>query len=158
MKIKPNTWYKIPYYNGYEICFVNNYPELYANNEACKVNLYGQDCLVSLISFKNFKKYPYGYYLPYYHRQKGGKGSYYYELSDVSNKRKRLKINEIISLIEDSGLNLVSGINTLHYGSRNRIVHTTEEKPITLSSTMNSLITSTNTDKEKTMKDVLIFY
>lgn len=166
MKIKINTWYKIPHFNGYEICFVKSpYPN-YNDNKSCKVNLYGEECLVSLVSYKNFNKYPYGYLLPYYHKQKGNI-SQYYELSNTSNKRKKLRIEKIISLLEESDLDLSVNPNTLHIGSRNRVLATTDKSTNTMTSTMNSLITSTSSKKPEEQlslfgslikKDVLIFY
>lgn len=135
MYINNNVWYRIPLYQGYELC-IGNYicPYSYRLNE-----LDGR--FFTVRSFKNFKRYPEGYFLPYLHFTKNKNGievvsGKYYEMSDISNKRCRLTIDQVIELVNNSdGYIHTQGTDS---EARNRILYTTKKKNITLSSLLSN--------------------
>ena len=87
MTIFYEQWYRIPQYNGYEIVF----SKYYSTPNSVQYNFRGDQCIVTLRSWKNFNQYPNGYILPYFHyNSKKKKWKEYYELTNLSNKRDRL--------------------------------------------------------------------
>lgn len=133
-ELKIGTWYKIPKYNGYEIQFTN---------EQQRINSYPvflhekYHVFFWLRSWKNFKKYPNGYVLPYTHGT-----SYYYELSDISNNRMKVSIADIVKMIQNSDYESTTTHNTKNIGSRNNVKFRTNKSNIGLGDLLkqNSLI------------------
>lgn len=127
MTINLEQWYRIPYYNGYEIYL----SQFWACENSVKYRICNTPVYATVRSFKNFNKYPNGYILPYAHyNEKTKKTKYYYELTDLSNKRKRLTIQTILSIIENYDLDTVTDQEARNIGSRNRVRWNTDEKPI----------------------------
>lgn len=83
MQIVNNVWYTIPEYPGYEIKFLS-----------------GLDSAM-IRSFKNFNRYPEGYLLPYEHKTSSGGCSYYYEMTEYTGYRKKLKTEDIYKILID---------------------------------------------------------
>ena len=101
MTIFYEQWYRIPQYNGYEIVF----SKYYSTPNSVQYNFRGDQCIVTLRSWKNFNQYPNGYILTYFHyNSRKKKWKEYYELTNLSNKRDRITIHAIIRLIEDYDL------------------------------------------------------
>lgn len=126
-QITENRWYRIPEHNGYEIHFTR-YPEpLYSY----PIKLSEGEFWFQLVSWKNRHRYPNGYILPYEHyNRKGELTGVWYELTDLNNKRERLKIETIVNMIRNCDYNneyLQGGI----IGSRNSTVLRTDKKPLT---------------------------
>lgn len=107
-------WYDIPDYNGYQIMFhsVSNDFKLVA---------------ATVRSFKNFKKYPYGYILPYYHYAKGKPYmDEYYIMTNYEGKRKRLTVQDICKIFTESDQIIIPAANGVRAGSRNRLIYKTD--------------------------------
>lgn len=139
-ELKIETWYKIPTFNGYEIQFTNQQ----RNIHSYPVHLHNKyHVFFWLRSWKNFKKYPEGYILPYIH----GK-DYYYELTDISNNRKRLSVGTIVKLIQNTPMDTRTDTYIRNIGSRNNVVYRSDKHNIGLGDLLkkNSLIQS---DEEK---------
>lgn len=127
--LQPNIWYRIPGFNGYELQLLeqpNYHPRSYP------VNYKGNHLWFWLRSYKNFKKYPNGYILPYEHGNGKNKEAYY-EMTDISNNRKRIKIGDIVKYIETSSYITDIGERVINRGSRNSIVYRTDKAQIGLS-------------------------
>lgn len=131
MNLQLNTWYRIPFYNGYELQLTERKTHQHSYPVCVHDTLH---CYFWIRSFKNYKKYPHGYILPYIHFGKYRKVSYYYELTDAANKRVRLKIKDIVKLIEDSGLELSVYDCYTNIGSRNKVLFDVEKAPYSASS------------------------
>ena len=147
MKIESGTWYRIPKYNGYEMYITNTLnPNDYYRFYPVIVD--GIQYYAMVRSCKNFNKFPHGYRLPYDHAVKGNT-IYYYELSDLSNKRKRLSINTIIQLIKDCDLDLRTTGEIINIGSRNRARQTCGDSQITMNMIVNHCPINTSNVKPK---------
>lgn len=138
MKLSLDTTYKIPRFNGYEL--------LITSTMSCKdsylIHLEKEDIkgYFAVRSWKNFRKYPNGYYLPYIHYSNStNRFSYYYELSDINNKRIRMTIAELCDLIRNHKEYNVTGHQN-PIGSRNRVLGQTGKHTITISDAMSGLI------------------
>lgn len=130
-KIQEGIWYRIPEHNGYEISFTKEKQWLYSY--PIKLNPEGE-FYFWLISWKNFIQYPNGYILPYEHYKRNGEfvGSWY-ELTNLNNKRERLKIKTIVDMLRNCDYNNdYEKTGSLCFGSRNSTILNTEKKPLTL--------------------------
>lgn len=169
MNISLEQWYRIPYYNGYEILF----SKLYVWPQSVAYDFNGESVYVTVRSFKNFNVYPGGYLLPYEHyNTKTKKKKNYFELTDLANKRRRLTIQAIIKVIENYDLTMTTEQNITNIGSRNKVRLYTDKKPILPSTAMNEeivvnlkptkqkekVIPKLYTEKKPKMKDAIIFY
>ena len=100
------VWYRIPHYNGYEIRRI-------PTNENGRY-------LFEVRSFKNFKKYPYGYIMQYIHYPKnGGKPKMYYTMTDYKGISRNLKIEDILQILDDEP-DYHTESNETNINSRNR--------------------------------------
>lgn len=117
MELKIGVWYKIPKFNGYELLYDG-------------VNYHVR-------SFKNFNKYKNGYELPYYHYiKKANRYGEYYEMTAYDNTRRRLKIHQILELMdnesyyatESNGRNISSRNLTLPHQRKDRVEKETGTK------------------------------
>lgn len=101
--IKCKTWYTIPQFRGYEF-YIDTFNEILTLPRSMYMPVYYIDTekhiVHSVRSFKQSNKYRNGYYLPYEHKTNNGKSQYYYELTNYELRRKRLKAEDIIKLIE----------------------------------------------------------
>lgn len=132
MKLELNKWYRIPDYNGYELQLTEQ--KMGQRSHSLYIQHSNLHCHFWLRSFKNFKKHKNGYILPYIHTAKGGGHQYYYELTDLANKRNRITIGTIIKSLESSDIDLSVFDEYTNYGSRNRALYKTNDAPFTLSS------------------------
>lgn len=104
-QMKQGIWYTIPGYNGYEFNSDNQ-----------------------VRSFKNFKKYPYGYLKK---PKINKKGELYWELSNNSNVVHKVTVSEIVQRILDRGeLNCERQWNYTDIDSRNRIIEDPREREL----------------------------
>lgn len=102
MEIRNNVWYTIPDFTGYEIKFINGFESFMVR------------------SFKNFVKHPEGVLLQYEHKTPNGVCRYY-EMTEYTGYRRRLKIEDIYKLLNDkSHLVYIRGENDTNIGSRLR--------------------------------------
>ena len=99
--IKLDTWYAIPGYNAYRIIFTDN-----PINIRSVKNKYHYS---TVISFKNYKKYPLGYYIK---ADKSG----CYELTNEYNGRDRLTAQYIADLIQNCKYDLKTNLGTYKEG------------------------------------------
>lgn len=121
MTLELDTWYRIPFFNGYEICLSTK--QYYLSYE---YSYKGKNVFFILRSFKNYKKYPGGYILPYHHKGKNRKINSYYEMTDINNNRVKLKISDIIKWMEKPPYENTTAHNRINMGSRNSIIYAPE--------------------------------
>jgi len=81
MDIVNHVWYTIPDYPGYEVRFIRGFDQF------------------EIRSFKNFKRYPEGYILPYSHKTSGGGVAKFYEMTQNTGYRKKLTIGDIYDIL-----------------------------------------------------------
>ncbi len=102
MEIRNNVWYTIPDFTGYEVKFINGFESFIVR------------------SFKNFIKHPEGVLLQYEHKTPNGI-SKYFEMTEYTGYRRRLKIEDIYKLLmEKSYMAYIRGENETNIGSRLR--------------------------------------
>lgn len=94
--LNPNSWYRIPGYNGYEY-----------HINAREVR-----------SWKNISKYPNGYILS---KKDGGTEGFVWELTSDYNKRERVT-EKMIADIFKSATHLSDGTNSKNYGARRHLM------------------------------------
>ena len=104
--IKLGTWYAIPGYRAYRIIFTDD-----PINIRSVKNKYHYS---TVISFKNYKKYPLGYYIK---ADKSGR----YELTNSYNERDKLNAQYIADLIQNYKYDLKTDLGTYKEG-RQRVV------------------------------------
>lgn len=104
-EMNPGYWYRIPGFNGYEV----------NSNGVVR-------------SFKNYNKYPYGYILKWYKNK-----PYTWQLTDNSNDRKVVTIDEIYKAIIDYPYKMQPRLyNYTDISSRNKILEHPKPKDYSL--------------------------